>query len=37
MHTAAFFISNYYKKTDSFGVSVVGNENIITVGSFQKA
>ncbi|MGI8350689.1 DNA ligase D [Niallia circulans] len=35
MHKAAFFISNYHKKTDSFGVSVIGNENIIPVGSFQ--
>ena len=36
MYTASFFISNYHKKTESFGVSVRLNKEIIAVGSFKK-
>ncbi|WP_400241771.1 DNA ligase D [Niallia sp. JL1B1071] len=36
MHTAAFFISNYHKKAETFSVSVCLNKEIITVGNFKK-
>jgi DNA ligase D len=36
MYTAPFFISNYHKKTETFGVSVRLNKDIIAVGFFKK-
>ena len=36
MYKAAFFISNYHKKAETFGVSVCLNKEIISVGTLKK-